>query len=58
LQTVPLVQMAMHPPWLRSMAAAPMAAAVMVAAPATTLGLPELQAASKATRKKRLMPSF
>jgi hypothetical protein len=53
LQTVPLVQIAMHPPALRSATAAPMAAAVRVVAPASVLGLPVAQAVRRTSRGRR-----
>src|SRR5690242_11792013 len=43
LQVVPAVQMAMQPPALRSTAAAPMATALVNAAPAPVFELPVLQ---------------
>src|SRR5207237_1109313 len=48
LHMVPLVQMAMHPPDARLAAAAPMASAVITAAPSAVLGLPVLHPARSA----------
>src|SRR5712672_234520 len=52
LQVVPLVHIAMHPPDARPTAAAPMARAVTLAAPAPVFELPVLQAVSRATANK------